>query len=194
MRYLTIFIFFSAIFSYLFLDKELAYFFYHKPEVLGEIFKKITFFGRSELYLIPSALIFIYYYKSKNLYKKIANYIFVSVALSGIIINIIKIIVARYRPVKLFEDELFGFSWFKIGHDFNSFPSGHSATALGFFTALALLYPKYRYLFISIGVVIASSRVVLDQHYLSDVLVGGFIGYLVSYILYKKYFGDRVGV
>lgn len=183
-----------AILSYLFLDKDIALFFNHIDKSVKDIFKFITRFGRSEFYLIPALLLYIYFKNSNHLYALRAKYILFSVALSGIVINIIKVIVARYRPVKLFEDGEYGFSFFGIGHDINSFPSGHSATSLGVAFALSYLYPKYRYIFISFGVLVAFSRVVLTQHYLSDVLVGGYIGFITSLLLYKRYFGDKFGV
>jgi undecaprenyl-diphosphatase len=66
-----------------------------------------------------------------------------------------------------------------------SFPSGHAATGIGVFGLLGVLAAVYgpparrRSLVIAgfgLGVVIGASRVVLNVHYVSDVLAGAFLG------------------
>jgi undecaprenyl-diphosphatase len=66
-----------------------------------------------------------------------------------------------------------------------SFPSGHAATGIGVFGLLGALAAAYvpsarrRSLVIAgfgLGAVIGASRVVLNVHYVSDVLAGAFLG------------------
>lgn len=181
-----------ALFSYFFLDKEIAYFFHTEtlPSV-KEFFIFITTFGKSEYYIIPSLILYILYRKKDTWIKNASLLVLGSVVISGIGINIIKVIVARYRPPILFKEDLYGFSWFDVGYIVNSFPSGHATTVFSAFIAFALLFPKYRYIFLILAIVIASSRVVLTVHYLSDVMVGALLGTLTSYILYQKIFKER---
>ena len=67
-----------------------------------------------------------------------------------------------------------------------SFPSGHSATAAAFYAAAALLLGRWRGrptravltgLAVGIAVAVAASRVLLDVHWLSDVIAGLALGW-----------------
>jgi membrane-associated phospholipid phosphatase len=67
-----------------------------------------------------------------------------------------------------------------------SFPSGHSSTAAAFYAAAALLLGRRRGhvaravltgLAVGIAIAVASSRVLLDVHWLSDVTAGLFLGW-----------------
>ncbi len=176
-----------ALYSYFFIDKTLAIYFREISSNTHYIFKFLTTFGYSEYFLIPSAILFLLFYNSFLPIRNWAKYIFVSVASSGIIVIIIKIIFARYRPIMFLENNLYGFNFFDIGYKVNSFPSGHAATIMGGFSALAFLFPQYKLFFLIFGIIATFSRVVLDVHYFSDVLIGGLIGYITSYYLYKYY-------
>lgn len=119
-------------------------------------------------------------------------FIFASVALSGIIVLFIKMIGGRFRPEMYFKEEAFGFDFFHITQNMMSFPSGHSATALSMAVALGLLYSRFTALFYFVGISIMISRVVIIRHYPSDILVGGLMGALTSYILYERYFKKEI--
>ncbi len=67
-----------------------------------------------------------------------------------------------------------------------SFPSGHSSTAASFYAALALILARRRGARVrallagaagGIAVAVASSRVLLDVHWLSDVVAGLLLGW-----------------
>lgn len=67
-----------------------------------------------------------------------------------------------------------------------SFPSGHSATAAAFYAAAALLLGRWRSrptrailagLAVGMAVAVAASRVLLDVHWLSDVIAGLALGW-----------------
>lgn len=179
---------FIAIISYIFFDKTIATFFASNSCYVKDFISYFSKFGISKYYLIGSFLIFILCYRSFKTLSKAALYIFVTTATSGIIIIIIKIVFARYRPPKFINEELYGFNWFDIGYIVNSFPSGHSATAFSVFVALALLLPKYRWFFLLFASLIAFSRVTIGVHYFSDILVGSLIGTLTSLYFYKKFY------
>jgi len=65
-----------------------------------------------------------------------------------------------------------------------AFPSLHSAFCIGIIPFIGKIYAeKYqRYLGVLIALVIAFSRAYLGVHYVSDILVGGLIGYLFSWL------------
>jgi len=72
-------------------------------------------------------------------------------------------------------------------HFYNSFPSGHSASAFGIFIILIYL-TKNSWLKIGwllLAFLIAFSRVYLSQHFLEDILAGSFIGLIgMGFTLY----------
>ncbi|MGA9705031.1 phosphatase PAP2 family protein [Pseudomonas sp.] len=57
-----------------------------------------------------------------------------------------------------------------------SFPSGHSMTAFAVCSALFDFYPHWWPILLVIAVAVATSRVILGLHYLTDVLAGAVIG------------------
>ncbi len=74
---------------------------------------------------------------------------------------------------------------------FNSFPSGHSATAFGIFVMLIFLIKNrgLKFLWLTVALLTAFSRVYLSQHFMGDILAGSLIGTLV--MLFTIYYFDR---
>ena len=95
---------------------------------------------------------------------------------SGLLANMIKLIVARARPHSFAFDrpiaETFS-QWFPLtsaGSHYQGFPSAHMATATGLAIGLAWLYPRGRWLFWFFAVSAGCQRVVSGDHFLSDVV------------------------
>ncbi|MCD6367368.1 MAG: phosphatase PAP2 family protein [Bacteroidales bacterium] len=63
-------------------------------------------------------------------------------------------------------------------HFYNSFPSGHTATAFALFFGLSLMMESKpaKWLFFVVAVLIGYSRLYLSQHFLTDVLGGSITG------------------
>lgn len=101
-----------------------------------------------------------------------ASYVLVSVAISGLTANIIKRAVGRPRPELSSDHGIFSFNPFMHESEFESFPSGHATTCGALWTALALLFPQFRWPLFLVGLYLASTRVFVGAHYPSDVLVG----------------------
>jgi undecaprenyl-diphosphatase len=57
-----------------------------------------------------------------------------------------------------------------------SFPSGHTITAFALAVTFSLFYPSTSVPFLFCAVSIATSRILLGMHFLSDVVVGAVIG------------------
>jgi len=57
-----------------------------------------------------------------------------------------------------------------------SFPSGHSITAFAIALSVGLFYPELQMPLLAVALLIASSRIILGMHFLSDVLAGSAIG------------------
>jgi membrane-associated phospholipid phosphatase len=106
--------------------------------------------------------------------------------LAGIAANVVKLLVVRVRPHHFaFEGGVwstFG-GWLPLagaGSGGQSFPSAHTATAVGLAVVLAWLYPRGRYAFGILALLVACQRIAGGAHYLSDVLVGAAIGLVVG--------------
>jgi membrane-associated phospholipid phosphatase len=186
-----IFILFLAftILSYHFWDIPIADRCHKLDRHFLDVWEFITIFGKSTGYLILSFLLFLFfrYYRKNEIYSRRSLFIFASVALSGIIVDIIKWIFGRYRPVMLFEKGLYGFSFFGTGYEVTSFSSGHAVTAFSMALALSVLYPKGRIFFFMIAIAVSASRVFLTSHFLSDAIFGAYIG-IASVQLLNGYF------
>ncbi|UVC08433.1 phosphatase PAP2 family protein [Rhizobium sp. TH2] len=101
-----------------------------------------------------------------------ATYVLASVAISGLISNLVKRAIGRPRPEMFGDHGLFTLNPFAHDSAFESFPSGHATTDGAFWTALALLYPPLRWPFLIVGFYLALTRIFVSAHYPSDVLVG----------------------
>jgi len=167
-----------AILSYIFVDIPIALFCKSLDKSITDFFGIVTEFGISTWYLAGSlALFFIFrFLYRQRIYAHRALFLFVSVAASGIITNIIKMIIGRYRPEMFFEKGLYGFEFFQIDSTLVSFPSGHATTAFSLAYALSLFSLRYRMLLFSFALAVAASRVIITAHYFSDVVVGAYIG------------------
>lgn len=62
-----------------------------------------------------------------------------------------------------------------------SFPSGHTITAFAFAVPFSLFYPHLAVALFFCAFSISTSRILLGMHFLSDVLVGAFIGSILGY-------------
>ncbi|MDP7015691.1 MAG: phosphatase PAP2 family protein [Pirellulaceae bacterium] len=116
----------------------------------------------------------------------------------GLTANAFKLVVARMRPhtyfqVQLEQSELassFGpflpwangdkliLDYAEYGSAFQSFPSGHTATAAGFAVALVYFYPRGRWIFFVLVLMAAVQRWETNAHFLSDTMVGAAIGFV----------------
>lgn len=101
--------------------------------------------------------------------------VFLSAFFAYVVTFSIKMVVARYRPEYLLSDQFYGFTWFNTGHGLTSMPSGHATVNFVLAISIAIfLCAKHRFfgvLLILYSIVVAISRVVINEHYVSDVLV-----------------------
>jgi len=180
------------ILSYLFLDLPLSLYCKGLNKSILDFFGVVTEFGISTWYLIGSLALFLFYrfYQRRPIYAHRSLFLFSSIAFSGIIADIIKVIIGRYRPEMFFEKGLYGinllnFSLSNFSHGLTSFPSGHTATTFSLAWALALFFPRTRIPLFCFAGIVGASRVIITSHYFSDVLGGAYIG-VVSVIFLKE--------
>lgn len=178
------------------IDQPLARFL--KAHVHGEVegfFKVVTRLGEAQLYLIPAGILWVAMMaaslraastEARRRWRRLSftpAFLFLSIALSGLLGNAIKISLGRYRPRYLFEQDLYGFSPFNTQWGMNSFPSGHSQAAFAAMTALMIIFPRYDAFWMLIAVLVAASRVMTTVHYLSDAVAGSWLAICVTVLL-----------
>jgi membrane-associated phospholipid phosphatase len=93
----------------------------------------------------------------------------------GLVTFALKHIVARGRPFLLLESGFYGISMPFTGAPFHSFPSSHSFTAFGVAFALAKVLPAWRTPLLFTASMVALSRVIALEHFVSDVVASAFI-------------------
>jgi membrane-associated phospholipid phosphatase len=110
----------------------------------------------------------------------IPAFLFLSIAASGVIVDVLKVIFGRSRPKLLFQSDIYDFSWLSWRPDHWSFPSGHATTIVALMAALWYLWPQHLLFYILAATIVAASRVVVGAHYLGDVLAGALIAVLTT--------------
>ena len=110
---------------------------------------------------------------------------------TSLIVNIIKKLFLHdvYRPSKYFEM----FETYQLHlvegvnlYSFQSFPSGHTATAFNVFLTLAILSKNntLKLLLFIAALLVGYSRVYLSQHFFIDIIAGSFLGTLLILIFW----------
>ncbi len=113
-----------------------------------------------------------FYFVKKDL--KFINVGIISGIVVTLLIEVLKRVFLRPRP---------------DASDLFAFPSRHAA--LAFMLAFLLIWQnpksKARWLFIPWAIAVAFSRMWLEQHYLTDVLFGSFIGIAAAIVAFNSY-------
>jgi undecaprenyl-diphosphatase len=187
---------------YFMLDKPIALYFSiaeitHASFI--DFFRKITDLGKSIWYLWPCGVLTIlcsFLSRGKDVpphYRRLFAYVgvrtlflFATIALSGIAADIIKPLIGRARPPVWLHDAIYGFAPLTFHAAWNSMPSGHTTTAFALAGSLCVFYPRLRFLWLAYALMLGASRVIVDAHYLSDVLAGALLGW-ITVRLFLKY-------
>ena len=190
--------------SYAFLDRPLARAFKLAPDWLLDFFRIVTDFGLSGTYLVFFLALFLalklaaratwsdYRAERLNRLAWTPAFLFLAVAVSGLVAGLIKVAAGRARPKILFNEGLFGFQGLRFQADYWSFPSGHTTTVAALATALWILWPRHLRIYLAAAGLVAASRIIVDAHYLSDVIGGAFVGAVSTLALRQQM--ERYGI
>lgn len=157
------------------------------PPVTG-FFQWLTDFGKSQWLLFPSGLLCLLLLLSdwRAVSRRVAaawteiglivGFGFVSIAGSGIVLNVIKQLVGRGRPAVFDRDGAFSLAPLQFDYAQASFPSGHATTMGALAVVIAVVAPGGRWPAFVVCAIVASSRVFVMAHYPSDVVAGFLLG------------------
>ncbi len=97
----------------------------------------------------------------------------------------VRIAVGRARPYM--DEGHLSFQPFTFGNDYASFISGHSWSAFGISNIVArqIDEPWARVGFYSLATITALSRLYSDNHWLTDVVLGSVLGYVISTAIWE---------
>lgn len=184
--------------GYAVIDRPLARFL--KARVTGEFegfWKTITHLGLAGVWMVPAGLLTLGLIlsvlatpggeKRERLRRAawVPGFLFLAMAASGILGNVIKMLIGRTRPAALFDNGIYDFAPLTRGYLTNSFPSGHSQAIFAAMTALALIFPRYDLAFLTVALLVGLSRVLTTVHFLSDAVAGAWLGVMVTLALHS---------
>ncbi|WP_439815668.1 phosphatase PAP2 family protein [Zavarzinia sp. CC-PAN008] len=184
----------------LWVDRPVAYYFKAREADAG-LFKLLEDVGNGAWFLWPSGVLALVLWAAWRLMgpgtgptrrrtrhlAEAVTFFFSAVALSGLVVVLLKVVFGRTRARLLFESGDYHWLLFAFGSENASFPSGHANTAFAAALALGFLLPRGRWLFVALALPVAFARVAMTQHYLSDILGGAAVAYLTTYWLRTRF-------
>ena len=109
----------------------------------------------------------------KDMIRRVALGCLMAALLAGLFGDVFRYGLGRARPNSGFAEGLYGPS---LSSKLHSFPSGHTTTAFGTAVAAGVIYPPVAIPCLILAGGVAWSRLYLNYHHPSDVLMGGVLG------------------
>lgn len=159
----------------------------HEPKYLHRLATMSEVFGRGEFVL----LVVLFMWQLDRARRWAVPSVAAIALCSGLTADILKLLIVRARP---YSFDFIGSVWSTFGQWFplasagsagQSFPSAHTATAVGLVVALMWLYPAARSIFCLLPMLVAYQRIESGAHFLSDVLCGAAVGCFMAAICLK---------
>jgi len=191
----------AGITAYMILNDESIYgrvkAYQEKNPWVSDISPSMTLLGDGTLNLGLSGLFYLSgaVFKDKHI-KNTGKLLFMGLIHSGIVVQLLKHLSGRQRPeagngIDHWEGPAGFFKRYKNHRDmyYDSFPSGHTITI---WTTATIIAHQYNNSFVipaisySLALLSGLSRLTEDKHWLSDVFVGGVLGFAIGRFVYKK--------
>lgn len=118
--------------------------------------------------------------------KSFCLFLLASMLASGIGLHLLKFIFGRQRPHATEDFQAHIFQPFSTHWHHHSMPSGHSQTLLTVATVLWITFPKSGWVAFPLAFLLALTRLPMQAHFLSDVILGSYLGFAVTLILARK--------
>lgn len=181
-----IFMIVSASLSVFFFDHQISVSFSNEyfKEHYWQFFRTMTDLGLGEIYFSIAIGTYVtakFLFKN-DYYRKWSLNFFICLLTSGITLQLAKHIVGRQRPLQTVDFNPFVFQPFNFDWYFHSMPSGHSQVIFCAAALFSVAFPKWKWLWFVFATFIAFTRIATQQHWLSDAIIGAYIGWGVSFL------------
>ena len=177
-------------------DRPLAYYCKQHGNAIHDAIATLSSLGEGAWYLVPSLLVFVIarFIVRRPVIAARGLFVFLGVALAGLVCDVLKVLVGRSRPLVLFREGGYEFWHLQLNADYQSFPSGHAACAAAAALAFAVVAPRYRLQLLLAALLVALTRVVIVAHFLSDVVAGAALAWLVVVTVERTFTRHGVAV
>ncbi len=165
-----------AILSFLYFDESISQCFENiRNYFLTDLFMGITYVSSGVIIFFILTSLFLW----KEHKRKWILPLWITLALSAIVSFLLKIVIQRSRPYQIgVVSSLLEEASHNIWNF--SFPSFQAMLAFCAIPILSKEFPKLKNAWVIFAVLIAISRVYLGVHFMSDILIGGLIGYFLG--------------
>lgn len=185
--------FLCVVLSYYYLDRSLVI--YISSQHMNEHYlflNGLTLLGENKFFLTGLMLIALFFrwVKKNRVFEERAWFLWLCVVVCNLICLLLKISIGRARPELLLQENIYGFFGFQTHSTYWSLPSGHTTTIMSLAFGLSIIFPRQAAWFLISAFCVALTRILLLQHYLSDVLTATFLTLIevgvLSLILRRK--------
>jgi membrane-associated phospholipid phosphatase len=152
----------------------------HSNRTVKQVMRNVSRFGDWPEHVLAGLLIIaLAAWRGNKRWVHIGLTMIVACALAGIAARGVKIAAGRARPsVKL---EL-GWNGPRLSSKYHSFPSGHTAATTAFFGVLFFANRRVALCLLPIPLLIATSRMYVGAHFLSDVVCAAILGIFCAWL------------
>lgn len=134
--------------------------------------------------------------RMRQRWVRIVRVMMISSSLAGIAVNTVRLTAGRTRPNAPIAQGWYGIRyqgrWLIGVNRLNSFPSGHTATAVGFAVPLLFVAPEAGVPMLAVALTIAGSRVYLRAHHLSDITTAAVVATWLAAAITRRWGGSEV--
>jgi membrane-associated phospholipid phosphatase len=128
------------------------------------------------------------WWRKSRVFQRIILGMLVALAIEGAVQYPLCALTGRARPNNIEAKREWNGPWRNgklafFDNKIHSFPSGHTGGSFAFFGALFFAWRRYGWLFLPLAALIGWSRIYLNVHHLSDVVVGMFLGLFISWLV-----------
>lgn len=164
------------------IDKNVKNFAHSKKnELNNNIFNFDSFYGNQYTAIFTGGLYGVGLFSNNHKIRELGLYTSEAFIISGLTTFALKVIIGRRRPYAG-NDNLFLKPFQLTNNDYQSLPSGHTATAFAVSTVMANYFDNlpWKIFWYGSASMVAFSRIYHNKHWVSDVFLGAVIGYFVG--------------
>ncbi len=182
----------AVLVGYYFLDRPALRVFLEFDREFHHLVKYTADYGRAVFWMVPAALAFAGLWLASRLpalaayrdrlvaWSMLPLFLYFALTVTGIVAKLLKISIGRMRPLHDYRYDDYGFSLFQWDASYQSFPSGHAVTFATVAMALALILPRWRWVFLALGAIGVAARVLETAHWISDGIFGAYLGIVLT--------------